>query len=556
MARLSDLQALWETSRRYQALADEIDLLQPQKWLETDDTALRGICQKIEQARLAQRRLLVEDNVPHLLDRLEGPGIPQLTPNDQAMVRAMRRFCSSLLPLGENDIRAMEKVTAESEKEWLESFEIAESQGKEAAFAVQKQALDRVFGLRRSLSCKVAEDTGMKPSEVPLDEWNPWMRNNDVDDLFRKARQIWPGLFLAVEENAALLPDNPFTDGNHPDIAGKFSEKRQLAFFKQIQQDMLQAAGWGPEELAHAGVTLREPDFLPNPFCWGTRQEAWMTIENRSGDFFVGLGNTLHETGHLLYLLSLNRQPEQLKDTPLAQVNGYGIHEVSSMYFEQAASDPKFWELIAPKIHEHFGVNGEEWRAENLCALMNAAQTNDTGWGASELSLMPNMYFRTMAERRILDGEMEVGDLPAFWAQTMTETTGKEHRPEDFFVDESHWFDRQTGYFPSYWIGALSASRLHEIKDNDRAAETGDLQDYFRIHYETLDDKILRHAAKDRPLDLIQRELGGAPADFLPSYVTRLMTNYAGQQGEALAANIMAKDTVGTKAPRISHAVP
>ena len=34
----------------------------------------------------------------------------------------------------------------------------------------------------------------------------------------------------------------------------------------------------------------------------------------------------------------------------------------------------------------------------------------------SELALPPNMAWRVLAERRILDEEMRVADLPAFWA--------------------------------------------------------------------------------------------------------------------------------------------
>ena len=135
------------------------------------------------------------------------------------------------------------------------------------------------------------------------------------------------------------------------------------------------------------------------------------------------------------------------------------------------------------------------------------------------------MYYRVMADRRIIDGAMSVRDLPQFWAETMTRLTQLPHDAADFYVDESHWLDRQMGYFPAYWMGALCGAKLHALADAQSPLTAKTLEAYLRIFYDTAYDKIMRHAAMDAPMEIIRRELGGAPEDFTALYIEWMIEN-------------------------------
>src|SRR5688572_19834866 len=121
MGMLADMQKLWALSRECQALSTRIERLQPLKWLETDEARLEELAEEVTATRLEQMRLLRGRDVPGLIARLEAEGDAGWSARDAALVRAMKRLCAMVLPLGENDIRAMEKVTAASETAWFES---------------------------------------------------------------------------------------------------------------------------------------------------------------------------------------------------------------------------------------------------------------------------------------------------------------------------------------------------------------------------------------------------------------------------------------------------
>ena len=67
----ADVQKLWFVARRFQALADRIDRLQPQKWLEEDGPRLKKIIGDIMMARLHQKELLSQHGVMSLMAKIE-----------------------------------------------------------------------------------------------------------------------------------------------------------------------------------------------------------------------------------------------------------------------------------------------------------------------------------------------------------------------------------------------------------------------------------------------------------------------------------------------------
>lgn len=519
---------LWQIARSYQAMTDTVKRLTPQKWLETDPARQQTLSAEITAARMAQWQLLHENGIETLLHDVARDATD---PVDRALVRVMERLYRHLLPLSASDIEEMEKATASSETLWQQSFDLVLEEGPAKGFAFQQPVLQNMFDRRRAQAHKIMQDGGFATAyETTLDEWNPGLREKDIDRLFVTAASLFPQLAHDIIEARETWPAaiNPFKDpATSADASAAFSSDRQLSFFISLRDMMLEAAGWSAEEICRRGVTLHDPQFFFNPFCSGTRQEAWLTIENRNNDFFTGLSNLLHETGHLLYLLSLNRLDHTVRDTPLGQFNGPGLDETSAIFFEQIGTDKEFWALITPLIKAHFGVEGPAWTPENLRRLMNNQDFESWDWYENELTLIPNMYFRTLAERDIMNGVMEPADLPAFWARTMSAMTGQAYAPGMFFAQESHWLDHYIGYFPSYWIGALSAARLHEMVDETAKAGSQNLTTYFRVHYNVIAERIFQHASLDEPMVLLERELGGHPAAFLPAYCRRLRALYS-----------------------------
>lgn len=450
--------------REWQLLSDRIDILKPQAWSLTEDSQTLGqIAQDI--GALTLQRIDLLNTPPGRRAVLENFFAGQDTQGNPEMREYYRWFAhTAYLPRAEAE--RFQREAARMEQKFADFAEIEDTNGKQAAWAAQAIELESMFDLRRRLAAPVAANLGIKPSEVTLDYWNPHSRNHEVDDLITALAAFKPMLhsFFAGHVDAALK-DKPHTLPPIPDS----HESRVAALFTDLRQSIMDQAGWTTARLARDNITVHPLTFGENGFCWGAPTDIRMGVEYVDGDLLRGVKNLLHETGHLLYMLSRNEAPAAIKGTPLGHINGYSIHEAAAMTLEQAGAKPGFAAVLEPLLRQYFpdivldatGSTRPEWAKENFLLSFTTQNHDGTFWYANDPALIPNMIWRTLAERKIMDGEMTVRDLPQFWADTMKEWTGRGHDPAEFTLTESHWLDDSAGYFWAYQFGAITASLCH-----------------------------------------------------------------------------------------------
>jgi carboxypeptidase Taq len=295
--------------------------------------------------------------------------------------------------------------------------------------------------------------------------------------------------------------------------------------------------GLTPENLRARGITIRRPELYPTGFCWGSIADVRLAVEAYEDRPLKVIQNGMHEYGHLVYLMALAGNPPKISGQPVGQVTGYGLHEVSAMFFEFAGQKRKFFELAAPLIRKEFGARDGDpaWSAENLYRNANNPSLDSMEWGGCELSLMPQMAWRTLAERRILDNEMTVAELSDFRAKTMAKMTGLPEKdlddPSQVF-DSSHWAGEEYGYFYAYITGGIGAAMLHEKLERERgtqleAART--LEEYLKIHRDFMHENIYKYASLYKPQELLEKALGQAPS--LDAYIRHLERGTRGAFG-------------------------
>lgn len=478
---LSDVRRIF---REWQVLSDEIDVLKPQAWSLTDDSqTLNRIAQDI--GALTLRRIEIFNTPASLRDDLETFFAAQDTHKNPEMREYYRWFAhTAYLPRAEAE--QFQREAARMEQKFMDFAAIEDTNGPQAAWAAQAAELESMFDLRRRLAAPVAANLGIKPSEVSLDYWNPHTRNHEVDDLITALGAFKPMLhsFFAGHVDAAIS-HKPHTLPPIPDT----HEAEVAALFTDLRQAIMDQAGWTAARLAKENITVHPITFGENGFCWGAPNDIRMGVEYVDGNFLRGVKNMLHETGHLLYMLSRNDAPDLIKGTPVGHINGYSIHEAAAMTIEQAGAKPGFAAALEPLLREYLpdlvldatGSTRPEWSKENFLLSFTTQDHEGTYWYANEPALIPNMIWRTLAERKIMDAEMTVQDLPQFWADTMQEWTGRAHDPAEFTLTESHWLDDSAGYFWAYQFGAITASLSHAAvaATQDNAKPAPALKDSF-----------------------------------------------------------------------------
>lgn len=507
---------------RFQECAARYEELQALKWLLPEGPGLDAIVEQMKEQRRKQVDLLhnPKRHVAALLKvaELQSALLNEWERGNLLQFRRLYTHFSGFKNI--ETITRYEETLGEAEQEWLETLNVAREKGAAAAFQKQIPILEKAFSVRREGAREPARRLGVKISEACLDLLNPGMKNDKIDRILEQQKAFYPGLIAAVSRREAeaepALPLN-----------AHISRDRQLQLFSTIKDAFLESAGWTKEELKRSGVLIHLAT-AQTGFSWGSPKNIRLTIETYEDDLLEGIGNTLHECGHLLYLLEMNRLPPEAQGRPVGTFNGFGVHETAAIYFEQVGLRRQFFDIIAPLIKKELDVSGPQWSAENLYNLANKPVDENMEWGSSELALGPNMAWRVLAERKILDEELAVKDLPEFWAKTMKDFTGQDHDPADFMVEESHWFEGLMGYFWAYTTGAVAASTLHDTIARDGLVpdnHPSGLADYLKPYYQIIRDRIFLEASKQRPADLLKKALG-TPLD-IRSYHDRLRS-YAG----------------------------
>jgi carboxypeptidase Taq len=113
-------------------------------------------------------------------------------------------------------------------------------------------------------------------------------------------------------------------------------------------------------------------------------------------------------------------------------------------------------------------------------------------------------------EIALMEGSLDVKDLPAAWNQRFQEYIGLTP-PNDALgvLQDIHWSGGMIGYFPTYALGNLVSAQLWEkIQQDIPELEAQIEQGQFSVLREWLRQNIHRHGAKFEPQDLVRRVTG------------------------------------------------
>jgi carboxypeptidase Taq len=144
---------------------------------------------------------------------------------------------------------------------------------------------------------------------------------------------------------------------------------------------------------------------------------------------------------------------------------------------------------------------------------------------ADEVSYPAHIILRYEIERALIEGEIEVDDIPDLWQEKMQsllglDTTGNYR---DGCMQDIHWTDGAFGYFPTYTLGAMYAAQLFQgvkkaLPDVNELLREGNLQPVF----DWLQQNIWQHGSRFSTKQLIENATG---EDLNPQYFRQHLEN-------------------------------
>jgi carboxypeptidase Taq len=182
---------------------------------------------------------------------------------------------------------------------------------------------------------------------------------------------------------------------------------------------------------------------------------------------------TLHETGHALYDQGL---PADHWGLPLGDPVSLGIHESQSRLWENLVGRSLgFWRFFYPLVQETFAAL-QDVPLNTFHFAINEVKPSLIRTEADEVTYNLHVLLRFELERALMNGDLEVPDLPGAFNDKMQAYLGlTPPGPGQGVMQDIHWSAGLFGYFPTYTLGNLYAAQFYA----HAAAELGPLEEGF-----------------------------------------------------------------------------
>lgn len=422
--------------------------------------------------------LLTGEKTKSLLDYFEGKE-DKLNNIDKAMVRKIRKEYNNVNKIPKKLFNEYTKEASLSEAAWEEAKDKND-------FSIFAPHLEKIVEYQKQF----IEFYGYKENKYDalLNNFEEGMTVKKLDKLFNELKDGILELLEYVKNSDKKI--------NREFLKGKFNIEKQ----KELSEFLLDVIKFDKD----AGRL----DETMHPFTtnFGTK-DIRITTHYYENDLLSNLYSVIHEGGHGLYEFHID---ENLLKTGLAEGASMGIHESQSRFYENIIGRNKgFLSVILPKIKELF-PSLKDVTLDEFYKAVNYVEPSLIRTDADELTYSMHIIIRYEIEKQLINGEIEVKDLPRVWNQKYVEYLGIEPKTDsEGVLQDMHWSDGSFGYFPSYALGNLYGGQFLNtiLKENPNALndlKDGDLT--FINNY--LADNIHKFGAIYTPAELIKKVTG------------------------------------------------
>ncbi|MFO3797589.1 MAG: carboxypeptidase M32, partial [Anaerolineales bacterium] len=326
------------------------------------------------------------------------------------------------------------------------------------------------------------------PYDILLDNYEPGMKTAEVKEIFDLLRPQQVELIRAIT--------------SRPQVEDGFLH---LDYDEQKQWD------FGVEVITKFGYDWKRgrQDKSPHPFTTSfSIGDVRITTRFMPKDGVSALFSTMQEAGHALDEQGIDPAYER---TPLASGASLAIHESQSRMWENLVGRSlPFWEYFYPRFRELFPAQLGNVDLMTFYKGINKVQPSLIRVEADEATYNLHIMLRLEIEIALLEGTLQVKDLPEYWNAKMQEYLGLTP-PNDAqgVLQDIHWSMGSLGYFSTYALGNLVSVQLWEkiqadipdLPDQIRRGEFGALLSWLR-------ENIHRYGRKYEPQQLVQRITG------------------------------------------------
>jgi carboxypeptidase Taq len=149
---------------------------------------------------------------------------------------------------------------------------------------------------------------------------------------------------------------------------------------------------------------------------------------------------------------------------PTGEYASLSIHESQSRIWENCVGRGEaFWKYYFPKLQQYFPQQFSNVSFEQFTQAINKVQPSLIRTEADELTYHFHVMVRYELEKHLLDGSLQVKDIPGYWNEQYKKLLGVDV-PDDKrgCLQDVHWSHGSFGYFPTYSLGSFYAAQFWE----------------------------------------------------------------------------------------------
>ncbi len=327
------------------------------------------------------------------------------------------------------------------------------------------------------------------PYEALMDDYEPGLTVKKVDEVFTDVKtQLFP--FIKQVLNKKRVESNILTQ--------HYPKAQQWA----VTETLLKQMGYNFDS--------GRADYTSHPFSTtfapgDSRITLWVDEKFLSAMIFAGI----HEAGHALYEMGVPL--EQHYGLPLGQALSMAFHESQSRLWENNIGRSRaFWKSNFALLQNEFPSQLKAVSTEQFYSAINEVSPTLIRVEADELTYHAHVYIRYLIEKALIEGQIQVKDIPAFWSERYKEYLGVAPKTDtEGCLQDVHWSYGAFGYFPTYSLGSFYSAQLMaqmktENPELERQIEGGDTS--YVLNW--LRNKIHAHGRKYNSADLLTRTTG------------------------------------------------
>lgn len=384
------------------------------------------------QAELELMRQKMTLNLGGLVEKAEKQ--KSLNDSEKGIVRMIRRDLNYYEKLPADLLEELQKAISEAAIPWRQAREKSD-------FKIFQPHLEKITDLKR----KQAEhlDSSAHPYNALLDLSEEGLTTSDLDRIFGE-----------------LIPrlKNILTKTLAEEI---FHEKHALENVDYEVESMKRVNEKIITLLDMPGKRFRQ-DVSTHPFS--TRiagDDVRITTRYEPKNFKASMFGLIHECGHALYELQIDHELDQ---TPSGGGVSAGIHESQSRFWENIVGRSRqFTPMVYPLLQKNLTIV-EKYNQDQLYSYFNVVKPSLIRVEADELTYNFHIAMRYNLEKKLLEGTIEVDELPSVWNDMIEDYLGK--RPTNDaqgVLQDIHWSWGQYATFPGYSLGNIVAGMLWQV---------------------------------------------------------------------------------------------